>query len=171
MREGEHISSGLPSLEKLKDACRKAKEWWSRAENLQKPENYPYLDTLEALVMKGRPLPVRLDPLAQLETQVHTLRVHNCLTENTEFRNLEIQHEAIFADNFVIFLDSFNIFADNFFLFKVSVNVASFWKSRFQHSGVSGRLLWRTVHNCNILRGNLMKVVINKNKCTAPRRT
>jgi len=74
VREGENISSGLPSLERLREACRKAKEWWSRAENLQKPENYPYLDTLEALVAKGRPLPIRLDPLAQLETQVAAAR-------------------------------------------------------------------------------------------------
>ena len=54
----------------VQEACRKAREWWTRAEALQKPENYPYLDTLEALVAKGRPLPIRLDPLAQLETQV-----------------------------------------------------------------------------------------------------
>jgi len=74
VREGENISTGLPSLEKLREACRKAKEWWSRAENLQKPENYPYLDTLEALVGRGRPLPIRLDPLPQLETQVASAR-------------------------------------------------------------------------------------------------
>jgi histone demethylase JARID1 len=75
VREGDAVSAGgLPSLERLKEACRKAREWWARAEALQKPENYPYLDTLEALVAKGRPLPVRLDPLAQLETQVAAAR-------------------------------------------------------------------------------------------------
>ena len=75
VRDGEAISAGgLPSLERLKEACRKAREWWARAEALQKPENYPYLDTLEALVAKGRPLPIRLDPLAQLETQVAAAR-------------------------------------------------------------------------------------------------
>ena len=68
--EGEALSSSLPSLDRLKEACRKAREWWVKAEALQKPENYPYLDTLEALVGRGRPLPVRLDPLQHLETQV-----------------------------------------------------------------------------------------------------
>ena len=68
--EGEALSSSLPSLDRLKEACRKAREWWLKAEALQKPENYPYLDTLEALVGRGRPLPVRLDPLQHLETQV-----------------------------------------------------------------------------------------------------
>lgn len=68
------MSTALPVLEKLQESCRKAREWWSRAEALQKPENYPYLDTLEALVAKGRPLPIRLDPLNQLETQVNAAR-------------------------------------------------------------------------------------------------
>ena len=72
--EGDKLSTALPVLEKLKESCRKAREWWARAEALQKPENYPYLDTLEALVAKGRPLPVRLDPLHQLETQVAAAR-------------------------------------------------------------------------------------------------
>ena len=74
VREGESLSTALPVLEKLQDSCRRAREWWARAEALQKPENYPYLDTLEALVARGRPLPIRLDPLHQLETQVAAAR-------------------------------------------------------------------------------------------------
>merc|ERR1719445_2238768 len=74
VKEGDKLSTALPVLEKLKESCRKAREWWSRAEALQKPENYPYLDTLGLLVAKGRPLPIRLDPLHQLETQVASAR-------------------------------------------------------------------------------------------------
>ena len=37
---------------------------------MQKSEHYPYLDALESLVTKGRPIPVRLDLLPQLESQV-----------------------------------------------------------------------------------------------------
>lgn len=40
--------------------CRKAREWWARAEAMQKPVNYPYIDTLEALISKGRPIPIWL---------------------------------------------------------------------------------------------------------------
>ena len=68
--EGEAISSGLPSLSTLKEAVRKAKEWLSKAEGLKHPDNYPYLDSLESLVARGRPLPVRLEPLPFLEVQV-----------------------------------------------------------------------------------------------------
>ena len=89
MREGEGLLSQLPSLDRLREACKRAREWWGRAEALQQPENYPYLDTLEALVGRGRfgylnvnlyklincrPLPVRLDPLQHLETQVVSAR-------------------------------------------------------------------------------------------------
>ena len=55
MREGEGLLSQLPSLDRLREACKRAREWWGRAEALlQQPENYPYLETLEALVGRGR---------------------------------------------------------------------------------------------------------------------
>jgi len=94
--EGEALSTALPTLEKLTEACRKAREWWARAEALQKPENYPYLDTLEALVARGRPLPIRLDPLNQLETQVASARAWRertarvFLKKNSHYNLLEV---------------------------------------------------------------------------------
>lgn len=73
---------------------------WARAEALQKPENYPYLDTLEALVARGRPLPVRLEPLTQLETQVASARAWRertarCfLKKNSHCNLLEVENET-----------------------------------------------------------------------------
>merc|ERR550525_2202359 len=96
VKEGESLSTALPVLEKLQESCRKAREWWVEAEALQKPENYPYLDTLEALVAKGRPLPIRLDPLAQLETQVAAARAWRertarvFLKKNSHYNLLEV---------------------------------------------------------------------------------
>ena len=74
VREGEVISSGLPTLPTLKESVRKAREWLGRAEGLKHPDNYPYVDSLEALVARGRPLPVKLDPLPFLEAQVNSAR-------------------------------------------------------------------------------------------------
>ncbi len=74
VREAETISNGLPSLSVLKDAVRKAKDWWTRADAIKSTDNYPYLETLESLVAKGRPLPIRLDPLPHLESQVASAR-------------------------------------------------------------------------------------------------
>ncbi len=76
MREGEALSAAagnLPSLSVLKEAVRKAKEWISRAKAIKSSSQdsaFPYLETLEALVAKGRPLPIKLDLLPNLETQV-----------------------------------------------------------------------------------------------------
>ena len=59
---------------------RKAKEWMAKAKSLrltgsQADPAFPYLETLEALVAKGRPLPVKLEPtLTNLETQVASCR-------------------------------------------------------------------------------------------------
>lgn len=78
IREGEAISSGLPSLTVLREAMRKAKEWMTKAKSLKLTSTdpaFPYLETLEALVAKGRPLPVKLEPmLTNLETQVASCR-------------------------------------------------------------------------------------------------
>ena len=85
VREGEAISSGLPTLPTLKESLRKAREWLSKAEGLKHPDNYPYVDSLEALVARGRPLPVRLDPLPFLETQVNSARAWRERTGNYTF--------------------------------------------------------------------------------------
>ena len=41
---------------------------------MKNPDNFPYLESVEKLVAKGRPLPIRLDALNQLETQVAQAR-------------------------------------------------------------------------------------------------
>ena len=74
MKEGEAISGGLPNLAKLKDSVSKAKEWLDKAKTLANGENFPFLDTLEQLVAKGRPLPIKLEQLPNLELQVASSR-------------------------------------------------------------------------------------------------
>ena len=75
VKEGESISGGLPSLPGLREVARKAKDWRQRAEAVRAtPDSLPYLETLEALVAKGRPLPVRLEALSHLEMLVASAR-------------------------------------------------------------------------------------------------
>lgn len=40
----------------------------------QSDKNYPYLDVLETLVFRGRPIPVRLEDLPQMESQIAAAR-------------------------------------------------------------------------------------------------
>jgi len=94
--EGEALSLQLTGLQPLRDSVRRAREWWARAEQLQKPENYPYLDTLEALVARGKPINIRLDPLNQLETEVTSARAWRertarvFLKKNSHYNLLEV---------------------------------------------------------------------------------
>jgi len=71
IKDGDAISEALPTLQTLKDSHKKAKEWLAKAGELQaRPEHKPYVDILETLVARGRPLPVKLEPLSNFETQV-----------------------------------------------------------------------------------------------------
>ena len=75
LKDGELVSSSLPTLQTLKEAVKKTKEWLQKSDEIVKnPENFPYLESVEKLVAKGRPLPIRLDALSQLETQVAQAR-------------------------------------------------------------------------------------------------
>ena len=71
IKDGDAISENLPTLQILKESCKKAKEWLGKAAELSKyPDHKSYIDVLETLVARGRPLPIKLDPLSNLETQV-----------------------------------------------------------------------------------------------------
>ena len=71
IKDGDEISENLPTLQTLKDSFKKAKEWISKANELSKhPDHKSYIDVLETLVTRGRPLPIKLDHLSNLETQV-----------------------------------------------------------------------------------------------------
>ena len=64
--EAKGIPAQLPNVIALKEALKKAKDWISSVEAIQMAEHYPYLDILEELVNKGRPIPVRLELLPQV---------------------------------------------------------------------------------------------------------
>jgi len=71
IKDGDAISDALPTLNILKESAKKAKEWLTKSGELMKhPDHKQYIDVLETLVQRGRPLPVKLDCLSNLETQV-----------------------------------------------------------------------------------------------------
>jgi histone demethylase JARID1 len=67
----------------LKEALKKGKEWSERVDKIQNDDYYPYYDILEALVMRGRPIPVRLEQLPQMESQVAAARAWKDRTART----------------------------------------------------------------------------------------
>ena len=65
--------------------------------SFQNSESYPYLDVLETLVNKGRPIPVRLDQLPQVESQVAAAKswrertARTFLKKNSTYTLLEVR--------------------------------------------------------------------------------
>lgn len=71
IKDGDAISESLPTLQTLKDSHKKAKEWLQKATELKRhPDHKAYIEILETLVARGKPLPIKLDALSDLETQV-----------------------------------------------------------------------------------------------------
>ncbi|CAG5986480.1 unnamed protein product, partial [Menidia menidia] len=73
--EARNIPAYLPNILALREALQKAKEWTSKVEAIQVGSSYAYLEQLESLLARGRSIPVRLDPLAQVESQSKRKRV------------------------------------------------------------------------------------------------
>ncbi|XP_065066766.1 lysine-specific demethylase 5A-like isoform X2 [Rhopilema esculentum] len=74
VREATKFKVILPNINTLKEALENVRDWAQKVERIQNDVNYPYLDVLEELVARGRPLPVRLDLLPQMESQVAAAR-------------------------------------------------------------------------------------------------
>ena len=49
--------------------CRQAQAWLKQIEGLQNAEHYPYLETLETIVAKARPIPVYFDNLSGVNAE------------------------------------------------------------------------------------------------------
>uniref|UniRef100_A0A8C5NFI0 [histone H3]-trimethyl-L-lysine(4) demethylase n=1 Tax=Gouania willdenowi TaxID=441366 RepID=A0A8C5NFI0_GOUWI len=81
--EAKNIPAYLPYILALREALQKAKDWTSKVEAIQSGGSYAYLEQLESLLARGRSIPVRLDPLGQVESQVAAARAWRERTART----------------------------------------------------------------------------------------
>ncbi|XP_030643619.1 lysine-specific demethylase 5A isoform X2 [Chanos chanos] len=81
--EAKNIPAYLPNVIALREALQKAKDWTARVEAIQNGSNYAYLQQLETLLARGRSIPVRLDQLPQVESQVASARAWRERTART----------------------------------------------------------------------------------------
>jgi len=58
----------------LQEALNSAQYWSKKVDTIQSDDNYPYLDVLETLVARGRPIPIRLEQFPQMESQIAAAR-------------------------------------------------------------------------------------------------
>ncbi|XP_033647980.1 lysine-specific demethylase 5A-like isoform X1 [Asterias rubens] len=83
VNEARNIPAFLPNTAALNEALKRAKDWTRKMEEIQNGEHFPYLDVLESMVMSGRPVPVRLEQLPQVESQVSAARAWRERTART----------------------------------------------------------------------------------------
>lgn len=70
IKEVALLPTYLPAVGSLKDMLKKARDWISRLEMLQKLEYSPYLEALESLMTKAKPIAIKLDSLDELDNQI-----------------------------------------------------------------------------------------------------
>lgn len=69
LAKGRNIPVHLPSVSSLTDVLDTANQWSRQAQALQDSDKHPHYDTLKTMLSSGRPIPIKLDLLAQLESR------------------------------------------------------------------------------------------------------
>ena len=69
LSRARQIPVQLPSVSSLTEALDRAREWGRQAQAIQDLDKHPHYDTLKTMLASGRPIPVRLELLAQLESR------------------------------------------------------------------------------------------------------
>uniref|UniRef100_A0AAR2JZ80 [histone H3]-trimethyl-L-lysine(4) demethylase n=1 Tax=Pygocentrus nattereri TaxID=42514 RepID=A0AAR2JZ80_PYGNA len=91
LKEVEAIPTYLPNCLLLQDSVNRAKDWLKEA-----GRRVPVLDTLSEMVLRGRAIPVQLDPLERLEALVSEVQAwkesaaKTFLLKNSSFTLLEV---------------------------------------------------------------------------------
>ncbi len=70
VKEVELLPTYLPSVALLQEALRKARDWLTKLAGLHRLDYSPYLEALELLLQRARPIQIQLEPLENLEKQV-----------------------------------------------------------------------------------------------------
>lgn len=84
--ESDKIDAYLPSLSNLRDVLNKAKNWTKTVEEILARDNFPYYDTLDELVRKGRTIPLHLAALPVLESTLAQAKTWKDRTARTFLR-------------------------------------------------------------------------------------
>lgn len=86
LSKSEKIHAFLPSKEELQDLLKRVNEWIKQTNEVHSSENYPYFETVEELIKKGKLIPVTLQELERLETQFSLAKVWKDRTSRTFLR-------------------------------------------------------------------------------------
>ena len=67
--QAKEIPVQLPTVQVICDMLDRAEEWSKEAQLIQDSDTTPHFDQLKSMLASGRPIPVKLELLAQLESR------------------------------------------------------------------------------------------------------
>lgn len=82
LKTAADIDGQLPSYNMLKDALNKAREWLRSVEELQASDHFPYCHVLEAIVLRGRNIPIQLEELVRMQGHLNSAQEWKESAEN-----------------------------------------------------------------------------------------
>lgn len=96
LKTAADIEGQLPSYNILKDALNQAQKWLKSVEELQDSDHFPYCHVLEAIVLRGRSIPIQLEELVRMQGHLNSAQEWKenaedaFLKKNTYYSLLEI---------------------------------------------------------------------------------
>ncbi len=69
LSDAREIPVQLPTMSSVMDAIESANRWSKQAQAIQDCDKHPHYDTLKSMLTTGRPVPIKLNLLAQLESR------------------------------------------------------------------------------------------------------
>ncbi len=97
LAKGREVPVQLPSVSTVTEALEQASQWSRQAQALQDSDKHPHYDTLKTMLASGRPIPVKLDLLAQLESRFAAAKAwvdragRTFLKKNSNYSLLEVR--------------------------------------------------------------------------------
>ena len=101
LAKGRCIGVHLPSESSVMEALETASQWSRQAQALQDSDKHPHYDTLKTMLASGRPIPVKLELLAQLESRFAAAKAwvdraaRTFLKKNSTFSLLEVSSKVL----------------------------------------------------------------------------
>ncbi|KAG8236043.1 hypothetical protein J437_LFUL015643 [Ladona fulva] len=86
LREANNIKGFLPKKKALEEVVKEAKAWFSKVNDIKISPYYPYLQTIEKLAIEGRPMPIKLDVIREMDILMNRAKLWLDKAETTFLR-------------------------------------------------------------------------------------
>ena len=111
--QAKEVPVQLPTVQVICDMLDRAEEWSKSAQLIQDSDKTPHYDKLKSMLASGRPIPVKLELLAQLESRFaaakgwvdRAVRTFLKKTSNNSLLEVSMDCESVIVVMFVLMCD------------------------------------------------------------------